>query len=44
MVPGIELSGPAIIEEMDSTTVIPPRWIARIDEYNNIRLAYEGDK
>lgn len=30
------ISGPAIIEQMDTTTMIPPRQKARIDKYGNI--------
>ena len=36
---GTELAGPAIIEAMDSTTVIPPGWHARIDEHGYISLS-----
>ncbi len=38
LMPGTEIAGPAIIEAMDSTTVIPPRWRARIDELGYIRI------
>jgi len=34
--PGAELSGPAIIHQLDSTTVIPPYTSATIDSYSNI--------
>ncbi|MCD4699971.1 MAG: hydantoinase/oxoprolinase family protein, partial [Phycisphaerae bacterium] len=34
--PGNSIKGPAIIEQKDSTTVIPPASIARIDAYRNI--------
>lgn len=33
---GIQLAGPAIIEQMDSTTIIPPGFVARIDSWQNI--------
>jgi N-methylhydantoinase A len=36
--PGAELTGPAVIEAMDSTTVVPPGWQAAIDELGYIRL------
>ncbi|HTI81135.1 MAG TPA: hydantoinase/oxoprolinase family protein [Acetobacteraceae bacterium] len=39
LMPGTEIAGPAIIEAMDSTTVIPPRWQARIDELGYIRIS-----
>ncbi|MEO8715280.1 MAG: hydantoinase/oxoprolinase family protein [Acetobacteraceae bacterium] len=35
---GSAIQGPAIIEAMDSTTVIPPGWTARIDDLGYIRL------
>jgi N-methylhydantoinase A len=35
---GTEIIGPAIIEALDSTTVVPPGWIARIDDLGYIRL------
>jgi N-methylhydantoinase A len=35
---GSRVDGPAIIEAMDSTTVVPPRWQALIDELGYIRL------
>jgi N-methylhydantoinase A len=40
---GCVLTGPAIIEQMDSTTVVPPRWRAEVDSYFNLRLCYEGE-
>ncbi|MFJ5536218.1 hypothetical protein [Vreelandella titanicae] len=36
--PGFELTGPAIIEQLDSTTVVPPNTVASIDEWKNIRI------
>jgi N-methylhydantoinase A len=38
LVPGTRMAGPAIIEAMDSTTVVPPGWQARIDGLGYIRL------
>jgi N-methylhydantoinase A len=38
---GITIDGPAIIEAMDSTTVIPPAWTAGIDEYGFIRMVHK---
>jgi N-methylhydantoinase A len=35
---GESLSGPAIVEAMDSTIVVPPRWVATIDANGYIRL------
>ncbi len=39
LVPGTQIAGPAVIEALDSTTVVPPGWRAAIDEYGCIRLA-----
>ena len=36
---GDELSGPAIIEQTDSTTLVPPGAVARVDEIGNIIIA-----
>jgi N-methylhydantoinase A len=33
---GTSLTGPAIIEERESTTVLPPGVTARVDEYANL--------
>jgi N-methylhydantoinase A len=35
---GAEIAGPAIVEQFDATTVIPPDWRARIDGYRNLIL------
>jgi N-methylhydantoinase A len=35
---GIEVAGPAIVEQFDATTVIPPGWTARVDSYRNLIL------
>ena len=35
---GFEFSGPAIIDQLDSTTVVPPDTVASIDEWKNIRI------
>jgi N-methylhydantoinase A/oxoprolinase/acetone carboxylase beta subunit len=34
--PGAEISGPAIVEERESTTVIPPGMTAACDEFGNL--------
>ncbi|MCC3358937.1 hydantoinase/oxoprolinase family protein [Bacillus sp. REN16] len=39
---GCTIKGPAIIEEMDSTTIIPPKWVAYTDGFKNIRASYIG--
>ena len=38
---GQVLPGPAIVEQVDSTTVIPPRWRATVDGYGNLILGTE---
>jgi N-methylhydantoinase A len=35
---GSELTGPAVIEQLDSTVVVPPGWQAAVDEWLNIRM------
>jgi N-methylhydantoinase A len=35
---GAELVGPAVVEELDSTTVVHPGWQARVDEHGNLQL------
>ena len=34
--PGMEFSGPAIVEQSDSTTVVPPRMTAVVENYGSI--------
>jgi N-methylhydantoinase A len=36
------LEGPAIVEQYDATTVVPPGWIAKVDELRNLRLRGYG--
>ena len=36
------LAGPVVIEQFDSTTVLPPGWSAHLDEYGNL-VAARGD-
>jgi N-methylhydantoinase A/oxoprolinase/acetone carboxylase beta subunit len=35
---GAEVTGPAIVEQPDTTTVVPPGWAARVEESGNLRL------
>jgi N-methylhydantoinase A len=35
---GIRLTGPAIVEQLDATTVVGPGWSASIDAAGNLRL------
>lgn len=39
---GYRIMGPAIIEQMDSTSIIPPDWVAYNDSYLNLIVTYEG--
>lgn len=39
---GTKFEGPAIINQLDSTTVVPPATHAEIDEWLNIRIYLEG--
>ena len=36
--PGHRMAGPAIVEQMDTTTVVPPGMVARVDPYLNLIL------
>jgi N-methylhydantoinase A len=38
---GQVLSGPAIVEQVDSTTLIPPGWFGTVDGYGNLILGTE---
>ncbi len=38
---GARLNGPTIVEQLDSTTVVPPGWRAEVDEWLNIRMRDE---
>jgi N-methylhydantoinase A len=40
--PGCTLAGPAIVEQFDSTTVVPAGWTAGVDEDFNLILTKEG--
>lgn len=35
---GATFDGPAIVDQLDSTTVVPPRTTAEIDGWGNIRI------
>jgi N-methylhydantoinase A len=35
---GATFEGPAIVEQMDSTVVVPPDWRADIDDFGNMIL------
>lgn len=38
----VPINGPAIIEQLDSTVVVPPSFFAKVDEYQNILITYES--
>ncbi|MEM7704845.1 MAG: hydantoinase/oxoprolinase family protein [Pseudomonadota bacterium] len=38
------LAGPAIIEEKSATTVVPPGWVARVDDIGNILITREDSQ
>jgi N-methylhydantoinase A len=40
--PGAEFAGPAIVEQADSTTVVPPDAGVRVDGYGNLVLDVRG--
>jgi N-methylhydantoinase A len=39
---GAAITGPAIVEQFDATTVIPPGWRARVDARRNLILERRG--
>jgi N-methylhydantoinase A len=41
---GVKLEGPAIIDQLDSTTLVPPGWRAGVDEWLNIRMDREAGR
>ncbi len=36
--PGMNLQGPAIIEESGTTIIVPPNFVCKVDDYGNYRL------
>jgi N-methylhydantoinase A len=40
---GVSLDGPAIVNQLDSTTVVPPGWTAEVDEWLNLRMTRRED-
>lgn len=39
---GDTLSGPAVVEAVDSTTIVPPGWVLQCDPIGNLLLTREG--
>jgi N-methylhydantoinase A len=42
LVPGRDVAGPAIVDESDATTVVPPGWTARAEHAGTLRLRRGG--
>jgi N-methylhydantoinase A len=42
LAPGHRFSGPAVVTEFDSTTVVLPGYVAAVDEHFNILINPEG--
>ncbi len=40
LIPGVEIIGPAIITQYDTTTVLPPGWHAQIDTVSNLIIEF----
>lgn len=38
---GASLTGPAVIEQMDTTTIVPPGWTMTVDKMSNLLLSRE---
>jgi N-methylhydantoinase A len=38
LAPGHVIRGPAIVTQMDCTTVVPPGWRAQVDEFRNLLM------
>ena len=34
------VAGPAVVLQMDATTVIPPGWEAKVDDYGNLVITH----
>src|SRR5262249_21135120 len=42
LAPGAPLDGPAIVEQLDATTVLEPRDRARVDTFGNLEITVRG--
>jgi N-methylhydantoinase A len=40
---GQQLAGPAIVEQADTTTVIPSGWVAAVDRFGNLVIERSGN-
>lgn len=43
LVPGARFTGPAIVTQYDTTTVVPPGWRARVDAVGNLLIELASD-
>lgn len=39
---GAVFAGPAVVQQVDATTIIEPGWIARVDKIGNLRISAEA--
>jgi len=44
LLPGMTFEGPAIVTQYDTTTVLPPGWLAEIDAFGHIIARYTGEE
>jgi N-methylhydantoinase A len=42
LAPGTQLAGPAVLQQYDTTTLVPPRWTARVDQRFNLIMEREA--
>ena len=35
---GVTITGPAVVEQFDATTIVPPGWTGRVDQFRNLVL------
>jgi N-methylhydantoinase A len=42
MAPGQEISGPAVVEQLDSTTLVFPHYRAVVDRFGNLIITDQG--
>jgi N-methylhydantoinase A len=41
LAPGQQIAGPAVIFQYDTTTVIPPAWLAVVDSFGNLVISFQ---
>ncbi|MCG8482022.1 MAG: hydantoinase/oxoprolinase family protein [Clostridia bacterium] len=41
-VPGQKIEGPCIVEQMDTTVVVPMKWTIHVDGYKNLKIQYSS--